>query len=109
MRSTIGANAAVMRITEQSKSSSSSWFSAASLRGLIGHHTAPARLMPNTQAKASGSLAEMTATLSPGRTPRPTSAAATSTDTACTSAYVTDRPSVVRQGAPGASEAPLSR
>ena len=53
----------------QSKRSSSSRFSAASLRGLIGHHTAPARLIPNTHVNATGSLAERIATLSPGATP----------------------------------------
>jgi hypothetical protein len=42
------------------------WFSAASLRGLIGHQTAPAREMPNTQAKAIGSLPDRIATFSPG-------------------------------------------
>jgi hypothetical protein len=45
------------------------WFSAASLRGLIGHQTAPAREMPNTQAKATGSLPDRIATFSPGATP----------------------------------------
>ena len=36
----------------QSKSSSSARFSAVSLRGLIGHQTAPRRAIPNTQANA---------------------------------------------------------
>ena len=53
----------------QSKKSSRSRFSAASLRGLTGHHTAPAREMPNTQLKATGSLADKIATLSPGPIP----------------------------------------
>ena len=43
--------------------------SAASLRGLTGHQTQPAREMPNTQAKAMGSLPESTAIFAPGRTP----------------------------------------
>ena len=47
--------------------SSSSRFSAASLRGLIGHHTAPAREIPKTQVNATGSLADRIATLAPGR------------------------------------------
>ena len=45
-------------------------FSTASLRGLIGHHTAPAREMPNTQVKASGSLPDRIATFSAGRDAR---------------------------------------
>ena len=95
--------------TVQSKRSSSSRFSAASLRGLIGHHTAPARLIPNTQVNATGSLAERIATLSPGATPTLTSAAAMRKLSSRTSAYDELRPSVVRQGAPGSTEAPLSR
>ena len=55
--------------TVHSKRSSSSRFSPASLRGLIGHHTAPAALMPNTQVNASGSFADRIATLSPDATP----------------------------------------
>ena len=51
----------------QPNRSSSSRFSAASLRGLIGHQTAPARLIPKTQVKATGSLADRIATVSPGR------------------------------------------
>jgi len=43
------------------------WFSAASLRGLIGHQTAPVREMPKTQAKAIGSLPDRIATFSRGR------------------------------------------
>ena len=93
----------------QSKRSSSSRFSAASLRGLIGHHTAPARLIPNTQVNATGSLAERIATLSPGATPTRTSAAAMRKLSSRTSAYDALTPSVVRQGAPGSTEAPLSR
>ena len=42
----------------QPNRSSSSRFSAASLRGLIGHQTAPARLMPKTQVNAVGSFAD---------------------------------------------------
>ena len=53
----------------QSKKSSRSRFSAASLRGLTGHHTAPAREMPNTQLNATGSFADKIATLSPGAIP----------------------------------------
>ena len=41
-------------------------FSAAPLRGLIGHHTAPAREMPNTDVNAIGSFDDRIATLSPG-------------------------------------------
>ena len=93
----------------QSKRSSSSRFSAASLRGLIGHHTAPARLIPKTQVNATGSLADRIATLSPGSTPRATSAAAMRKLSSRTSAYDELRPSVVRQGASGSTEAPLSR
>ncbi len=50
-------------------------FSPAALRGLIGHQTAPAREMPNTQVNAVGSLADRMPTLSPGRTPERRSAA----------------------------------
>ena len=53
----------------QSNASRMNWFSAASLRGLIGHQTAPAREMPNTQANAIGSLPERIATFSPGCKP----------------------------------------
>ncbi len=93
----------------QSKSSSSSRFSAATLRGLTGHHTAPARLMPKTHENATGSLAEMIATESPGCTPFAARAAATRDDRSRTCPYESDEPSVVRQGASGPSEAPLSR
>jgi len=65
---TSGANAAAKIRQRQSNRSSSSRFSAASLRGFTGHHTAPARLIPNTQPNATGSLPDSTATLSPGRT-----------------------------------------
>jgi hypothetical protein len=51
----------------QSTRSSRLRFSAASLRGLTGHQTAPARAIPNTQENATGSLADRMATLSPGR------------------------------------------
>ena len=47
----------------------------ASLRGLSGHHTAPARLMPSSAVKATGSLAERIATVSPGAMPCAASAA----------------------------------
>ena len=70
----------------QSNRSSSSRFSAASLRGLTGHHTAPARLIPKTLVNATGSLAERIATVSPGRTPRATNAEATRSLSATTSA-----------------------
>ena len=84
--STSGANAAAKSSAEQSKRSRSSRFSAASLRGLTGHHTAAAREIPNTQVNAVGSLAERIATLSPGRTPRRVSAIATRRDVSWTSA-----------------------
>ena len=70
----------------QSNSSSSSRFSSASLRGLTGHHTAPARAMPKTHANDWGSLPERIATESPGRTPERVSAPATRREKACTSA-----------------------
>ena len=95
--------------TVQSKRSSSSRFSAASLRGLIGHHTAPARLIPKTQVNATGSLADRIATLSPGATPWRSRAVAIRKLSSRTSAYDELIPSVVRQGAPGSTEAPLSR
>ncbi len=85
MEATRGANAAWNTSASQSKRSSSSRFSAASLRGLIGHHTAPAREMPKTQVNATGSLADSTATFDPGATPRAASAAATLTDRSWTS------------------------
>ena len=111
--STSGANAAAKIRVEQSKSASSSRFSAASLRGLTGHHTAAAREIPKTQVNAVGSFAERIATLSPGRTPRRASATATRRDVSWTSAYVRDSPAsspgVVRHGASGSSDAPLSR
>ena len=68
------------------KRPSSSRFSAASFRGLTGHHTAPAREMPKTLPNARGSLADRIATRSPGWTPRRASAAATWRESACTSA-----------------------
>ena len=71
---------------EQSNRSSSSRFSAASLRGLTGHHTAPARAMPNTQQNATGSLPDRMATLSPGRTPDRARARAMANESRCTSA-----------------------
>ncbi len=79
---TSGANAAWKIRHAQSNRSSRSRFSAASLRGLTGHHTAPAREMPNTQANATGSLADRIATLSPGRTPDRASARAIRQDSA---------------------------
>ena len=50
----------------QSNSSSSARFSAASLRGLIGHQTAPRRAIPNTHANACASLDERIPTLLAG-------------------------------------------
>src|SRR5262245_28296556 len=82
---TSGANAAWKIRQEQSKASRSSRFSVASLRGLTGHHTAPARAMPTTQENATGSFAESTATLSPGRTPDRDRARAIDQDSLCTS------------------------
>ena len=81
--------------SEQSKRSSSSAFSRASLRGLIGHHTAPAREMPKTQANDSELLADRIATLSPGRTPDRSRARATvpAPDAARRRTTWTDRPS----------------
>ena len=86
IRATSGANAPWKIIAAQSKRSSSSRFSAASLRGFTGHHTAPARAMPNTHEKATGSLADRTATLSPGRMPDRASAWPITQDSRCTSA-----------------------
>ena len=63
------ANDAWYSSATQSKRSSNSPFSAASLRGLIGHHTAPAREMPKTHANAIGSFADRIATDCPGWTP----------------------------------------
>ena len=83
---TSGANAAAKIRQRQSNRSSSSRFSAASLRGLTGHQTAPARLMPNTQPKATGSLPDRTATLSPGLMPDLASALPTDQDSRRTSA-----------------------
>ena len=83
---TRGANAAAKIRQRQSNRSSSSRFSAASLRGLTGHQTAPARLMPNTQPKATGSLPDRIATLSPGLTPDLARALPTDQDRRCTSA-----------------------
>jgi len=82
---TSGANAPWKIRQAQSNRSSSSRFSAAWLRGLTGHQTAPARAMPNTQEKATGSLADRIATLSPGRTPDRRSARATCQETRWTS------------------------
>ena len=73
---TSGAKAAWKIRHAQSKESSRSRFSAASLRGLTGHHTAPAREMPNTQLNAVGSFADRMATLSPGPMPDRSSARA---------------------------------
>ena len=69
----------------QSNSSSSARFSAVSLRGLIGHQTAPRRAIPNTQAKAVALLDERIPTLAPGSTPEALSAPATDQLRSCTS------------------------
>jgi hypothetical protein len=53
----MGANDCWWMTTAQSKSASSSAFSAASLRGLMGHQIAPARLIPKTVENAIGSFA----------------------------------------------------
>ena len=82
---TSGSYAALKISTEQSKRSRTSRFSAAPLRGLIGHHTAPARDMPNTVVNATGSFEESTATVSPGSTPCATSADATRFDSSMVS------------------------
>ncbi len=82
---TSGAKAAWKIRQRQSKKSSRSRFSAASLRGLTGHHTAPAREMPNTQLNATGSFADKIATLSPGRIPDQSSARATRCESCWTS------------------------
>ena len=49
--------------------STSSSFSAASLRGLIGHHTAPARLIPKTQLNATGSISSSTVAAASSKPP----------------------------------------
>ncbi len=67
--STSGRKARWKISAEQSNASSRSRFSAASLRGLIGHQIAPARAIPNTQANEIGLFADRIATLSPGRIP----------------------------------------
>ncbi len=82
---TSGPNAAWKIRHRQSKKSSRSRFSAASLRGLTGHHTAPAREMPNTQLNAAGSLADKIATLSPAPMPERASAPAICQDSCWTS------------------------
>ena len=69
----------------QSKKSSRSRSSAASLRGLTGHQTAPAREMPNTQLNATGLFADKIATLLPGRMPDQSSARAICQDSVWTS------------------------
>ncbi len=86
IRATSGANAPPKIRQVQSKRSSRARFSAASLRGLTGHQTAPARAMPNTQEKATGSLADSTATLSPGWMPDRASACPITQDSCWTSA-----------------------
>ena len=86
IRATSGANAPAKIRHAQSKRSRRARFSAASLRGFTGHQTAPARAMPNTQEKATGSLADSTATLSPGRMPDRASACPISQDSCWTSA-----------------------
>ncbi len=68
----------------QSKAANRSRFSAASFRGLIGHHTAPARVIPKTQEKAIGSLADRIATFAPAETPDRRKARAIVNDKACT-------------------------
>ena len=99
---TSGANADWNSSTVQSNRSSSSRFSAASLRGLIGHHTAPARLMPKTQVNATGSLADRIATLSPGATPARGQGRRDPVRSApAPRRSVSVAPSVVRQGASG--------
>ena len=82
---TRSANDAWYSSATQSKRSSNSAFSAASLRGLIGAHTAPAREMPKTHANATGSFADRIATVCPGCTPVRCSAAATRWLSRCTS------------------------
>jgi hypothetical protein len=47
------------------------------LRGLIGHHTAPRRAIPNTHANATAWLELSTPTFAPGATPSRSSAPAT--------------------------------
>ena len=86
MAATSGANDAWKISASQSNSARSSRFSAASLRGLIGHQTAPAREMPKTLANATGSLADRTATVAPGRWPLAASAPATRPERPSTSA-----------------------
>src|ERR1700733_2885541 len=106
---TSSSNAGWKISAEQSNKSSSSAFSAAALRGLIGHHTAPDRAMPKTQENAVGSLAERMPTLSPGWTPERRRALATARERSTTSPYDSDFPSSVRQGASGSREGRLSR
>ena len=77
---TSGANALAKIRQAQSSRPSNSAVSAASLRGLTGHQTAPAREMPKTQLNATGSLPDSTATLSPGWMPDRASARPTSQD-----------------------------
>ncbi len=83
--STSGRNARWKIKAVQSKASSRSRFSAASLRGLIGHQIAPARAIPKTQANAIGLLADRIATLSPGSTADRCSARPICHDSCCTS------------------------
>ena len=77
MAATRGANDFWNSRAVQSKRSSSSRFSAASLRGLIGHQTAPAREIPKTHVNDVGSLADRIATDCPGATPHRARASAT--------------------------------
>jgi pyrroline-5-carboxylate reductase len=51
----------------------------------MGHHTPPARAMPNTQAKAVASLLDSTATLSPAAMPPACNARPTQWLMRCTS------------------------
>jgi hypothetical protein len=83
--STISAYERAYSSATQSNRASISRFSAIVLRGLIGHHTAPRRAMPNTQANARASLPERMATLSPARTPERARARATACENSWTS------------------------
>ena len=86
MAATSGANDCWNSRAVQSKRSSSSRFSAASLRGLIGHQTAPAREIPKTHVNDVGSLADRIATDCPGATPHRARASATLREVSRTSA-----------------------
>ena len=86
MAATRGANDFWNSSAVQSNRSRSSRFSAASLRGLMGHHTAPAREIPKTHVNDVGSLADRIATDCPGATPRRARASATLREVSRTSA-----------------------